>query len=195
MVANPPDGAVEKKPTRSPQATADTEWQALQHATGVHLCVQCHKCTAGCPVAAERDLQTSQIVRLTQIGDRETLFQSSAIWRCTGCHTCTTRCPSGVNPAELHDRLKRRSLELGQAPADPRTFEAADALLHTVGRNGRLAELQMVRRFKGRSHTMFERFKLGMALFFRGKLKLSKNRMSDRASVKDLIDRERIELK
>jgi heterodisulfide reductase subunit C len=167
-------------------------WVALQQGAGVFLCIQCHKCSAGCPVSSGRDLQTSQIVRLAQIGDRETLFRSRSIWRCTGCHTCTTRCPAGVDPAGLQDRLKRLSLEMGRLPADNRSFEAADAFLMSVRSGGRLHELDMVRRFKQRTLTLFERLLLGLALFFRGKLRLSRSRMADAKAVRTLIDSERI---
>jgi quinone-modifying oxidoreductase, subunit QmoC len=170
----------------------DDSWGDLQRSAGVFQCLQCHKCSAGCPVGDSRDLQTSQIVRLTQIGDRASLFGSAAIWRCTGCHTCTTRCPAGVDPARLQDLLKRRSLEAGHTPADSRTFVAADAFLATIRRHGRLFELGLVRRFKMRTRSFFERLALGIVLFLRGKLKLRPRRMSDRRSVKALIDAQRI---
>ncbi len=177
---------VERRPDRS------DSWNDLKTRTGVNGCLQCHKCTAGCPVADRGDLQTSQIVRLTQLGDEAALYRSTAIWRCTGCHTCTSRCPAGVDPARLQDLLKRRSLERGVVPSDRRTFEAQDALLDTVSRFGRLAEIRMVRRFKQRSHTLFERASLGMALFLRGKLKLTRQRMRDRTAIRNLIEQDRI---
>jgi heterodisulfide reductase subunit C len=174
------------------ESTHDAEWASLARAAGVHLCLQCHKCTAGCPVTDRGDLGTSRIVRLTQLGDEETLYESVSIWRCTGCHTCTSRCPAGVDPATLQDLLRRRSLEMGRAPADSRVFEAEDAFLHIVGKRGRLAELAMVRRFKRRSRTLFERFSLGVAMLLRGKLRFAPNRMRDKASVKVLVDAYRI---
>jgi len=190
LVDDAPTGAL----APANNASHDELWAALQLGAGVFLCLQCHKCSAGCPVSSRRDLQTSQIVRLTQIGDQETLFDSPAIWRCTGCHTCTTRCPAGVDPAGLQDRLKRCSLEMGRPPADSRSYEAADAFLMSVRSGGRLYELDMVRRFKQRTRTLFERILLGLALFFRGKLKLSRTRMADRKAVRALIDSERIDI-
>ena len=180
--------------THALQLTDGTFLREVEDLSGakVSACLQCHKCSAGCPVGNGRDLQTSQIVRLTQLGDRESLFGSAAIWRCTGCHTCTTRCPAGVDPARLQDLLKRRSLELGHPPADPRTFVVADAFLSTISRYGRLFELGLVRRFKLRTRSFFERLALGILLFFRGKLRLRPARMSGRRSVKALIAAQRI---
>lgn len=87
----------------------------------------------------------------------------------------------------------RRSLELRRAPADRRSFEAADAFLLSLRNGGRLFELDMVRRFKLRTRTLFERVMLGLALFFRGKLRLSRTRVADGEAVKALIDSERID--
>ena len=188
------DDAVTGAHATSGDTCRDESWVALQRDTGVFLCLQCHKCSAGCPVSSRRDLLTSQIVRLTQIGDQEALFQSRSIWQCTGCHTCTTRCPAGVDPAGLQDRLKRRSLEIGHPPADRRSYEAADAFLLSVRVGGRLFELDMVRRFKQRTRTLFERVMLGLALFFRGKLRFSGKRVEDGKAVRALIDSERIDI-
>ncbi|MCK5552076.1 MAG: heterodisulfide reductase subunit C, partial [Deltaproteobacteria bacterium] len=40
-------------------------------------CVQCGKCTAGCPIAPEMDMKPSQVLRHIQINSRKPVLQCS----------------------------------------------------------------------------------------------------------------------
>lgn len=157
----------------------------------VARCMQCHKCTAGCPVAETMDLAPSEIVRLVQLGAEAPLLASRAIWICTGCHTCTTRCPGGVDLSHLQDALRRRCLEQGPTPAEPRAAQAHVAALDTIERFGRLNELSFVARYKWASRRWLDDADLGVALLRRGKLGLWPARIRGRREVARVVRRGR----
>lgn len=154
-----------------------------------HRCLQCHKCSSGCPVVAEMELQPSQIVRLIQLGEIDRLKRSKAIWLCTSCHTCSDRCPAGVSLSHMQDALKHLCIQSDTPSADPRTVIASKALIQAVADAGRMNELSVMRRFKVRTKTFFERFSLGIALLLRGKLKLFRVKIKSRKRVRALIFR------
>ena len=54
-------------------------------------CLQCRKCTNGCPVSARADFPPHQIARMIQLGHVDELLASRAIWECTS-PPCTTPC-------------------------------------------------------------------------------------------------------
>ena len=56
-------------------------------------CIQCGKCTSGCPMADKMDFPPSVIMRMCQLGIKEELLESNSPWVCTSCYTCSTRCP------------------------------------------------------------------------------------------------------
>jgi len=77
-------------------------------------CLQCRKCSNGCPVADRADFPPHQLARMIQLGQVDELLASRAIWECTSCQTCVTRCPQKVDVAALHDALRRLSRKLGK---------------------------------------------------------------------------------
>ncbi len=72
-------------------------------------CYQCGKCSAGCPMRYQMDLQPNQIMRLVQLGMMDAAFNSNSIWMCISCETCTTRCPREMEPARVMDTLRSMS--------------------------------------------------------------------------------------
>lgn len=74
-------------------------------------CVQCGRCSAGCPVAFESEHTPRNIIRLIQLGLWKEACQSPFIWMCASCYTCTVRCPRGVKIAEVMLHLRRLSFE------------------------------------------------------------------------------------
>lgn len=69
-------------------------------------CIQCGKCTAGCPFADEMDLKPHQIVRFAQLGLIDELMECEAIYYCATCFTCVSRCPVAIDIAALSEAIR-----------------------------------------------------------------------------------------
>ncbi len=101
--------------------------QAFNTRTGGHMptlaekyellaCIQCGRCTAGCPVSLRTPLNVRKLVYEGQIGPGPAgAHERPQAWSCTTCSTCTERCPKGVKPMELLIGLRGKSIERGKA--------------------------------------------------------------------------------
>lgn len=69
-------------------------------------CMQCGKCSAGCPASGAMDILPHQVVRLLQLGQLEQLTGSQSIWNCASCFTCGARCPRNINIANLMEAVR-----------------------------------------------------------------------------------------
>ena len=129
--------------------------QAQQAGANVLSCYQCRKCTAGCPVAGRADIKPHELVRLMQLGQRDTALACQAIWECTSCQTCITRCPQKVDIAALNDLLRRMSRASGSVVAGTTVPAFNDIFLGTIRRLGRMYEMGLMVTFKLRTLKLF----------------------------------------
>jgi len=90
----------------------------------VHLCYQCGKCSAGCPICEEMDYLPSQIIRLIQLGDEASLLNSKTPWLCAACLVCHARCPMGINLGSVMEGVRRYIMRLGIDFISPCTLPA-----------------------------------------------------------------------
>ena len=65
--------------------------EAESHAN-LMACLQCKKCTSGCPVAAVTDVKPHEMVRMVQFGQRDEVLASKMLWQCTSCADRTAPC-------------------------------------------------------------------------------------------------------
>ena len=70
-------------------------------------CMQCGKCSAGCPANAGMDVLPHQVIRFLQVGDVEKLRESKSIWNCAACFTCESRCPRNVSVSKLMEAVRQ----------------------------------------------------------------------------------------
>lgn len=138
----------------------------------IFSCYQCAKCSAGCPIAVEMDYLPSQIIRMVQLGMEERVLSSRTIWLCAGCETCVTRCPREVDLAKIMDALRIIACrkEIKSAQKDVTLFNRL--FLNTVGKYGRVYEMEMIGRFNIGSGHLFKDVLMGPKLFRKGRLKL-----------------------
>jgi heterodisulfide reductase subunit C len=137
----------------------------------VSACLQCRKCSGGCPVAAGADIKPHELVRLIQLGQREAVLASNLIWRCTSCQTCSTRCPQQVDIAGLNDALRRlSSAKLPAPPAGAAVTIFNDVFLRHVRRLGRMHEGSLMALFKLRTGKFFEDLDKLPVMLRKGKL-------------------------
>jgi len=96
-------------------------------------CIQCGKCTGGCPVARKTVLNIrSMIYHMLVEPELDDVFFKAhqELWDCTCCFTCVERCPKDVRPADLIIELRGQMVESGRIP------ETIGAALMGVFRQG-----------------------------------------------------------
>jgi Fe-S oxidoreductase len=64
-------------------------------------CIQCGRCTGGCPVSMKTALNIRSIIYEALIEDFVDPSLMPVLWDCTNCLTCTTRCPKDIKPADV----------------------------------------------------------------------------------------------
>ncbi len=78
-------------------------------------CIQCGKCTGGCPVTVRTNLNPRRFVYDAFNEDLlDELSKLGEVWDCTGCHTCAVRCPKGLKPVEVLFGLRSLLVESGK---------------------------------------------------------------------------------
>jgi heterodisulfide reductase subunit C2 len=73
----------------------------------VAVCLQCRRCSNGCPVSAHTESSPSGILKKLQMGAGSEICDDEMIWLCASCETCYARCPMGINGAAVMDALRR----------------------------------------------------------------------------------------
>jgi heterodisulfide reductase subunit C len=159
----------EKMADRAPEFAAEVERLSGARLAG---CLQCGKCSSGCPVSAQADLVPHALLRMVQMGQHEEVLASRMIWLCTSCQTCQTRCPQKVDIAAMNDALRRMSLALGCVYKGTNVPKFNDTFLRIVRRLGRMYEVGLMSIYKMRTRTfMADSGKVPMMLR-KGKLSL-----------------------
>ncbi len=78
-------------------------------------CIQCGRCTGGCPVTVRTNLNPRRFVYDAYNKDLlDELSHLTEVWDCTGCHTCAVRCPKGLKPVEVLFGLRSLLVESGK---------------------------------------------------------------------------------
>ncbi|MHC1573233.1 MAG: 4Fe-4S dicluster domain-containing protein [Candidatus Syntropharchaeales archaeon] len=81
---------------------------------GLLRCMQCGRCTGGCPAAGVfEDFSPRLIMHELIEGETENVLKGDMIWKCGQCYTCHLRCPRGNSPAMVILILRELSLKRG----------------------------------------------------------------------------------
>jgi Fe-S oxidoreductase len=64
-------------------------------------CIQCGRCTGGCPVSMKTALNIRGIIYEALIEDFIEVSGMEVLWDCTNCLTCSIRCPKDIKPADV----------------------------------------------------------------------------------------------
>jgi len=82
---------------------------------GLYACIQCGKCTGGCPMVIKTSLNPRNLIyRIIIAGNGFDVEGREELWDCTTCSTCATRCPKQVNPMEAVIGLRNAFVEKGK---------------------------------------------------------------------------------
>ncbi len=84
-----------------------------QSQTRVLTCIQCGKCTGGCPEAGKTPFNIRMLVRKKQF---KSSIDENIPWYCTSCGACTIRCPRDVKPSEMIFEIRSSLVEDGDIP-------------------------------------------------------------------------------
>ncbi len=154
----------------------------------VSSCLQCHKCSSGCPIGPETDLLSSQAMRMIHLGMEEELLGSRGIWLCASCQTCSARCPMGIDVAGVMDVLRMMAVERKAAlPDKARGRHFHRSFLGSVRRHGRVFELEMMAIYKLRSMDLFRDMDKAPKLMKKSKLPLLPNRSRSAGEVRKVF--------
>ena len=83
----------------------------------LYACLQCGKCTGGCPVSLRAPLNIRSLMReVLMEGKPDVALECPGLWDCTTCATCTLRCPRGLKPSEVIVGLRGELIESGNVP-------------------------------------------------------------------------------
>jgi heterodisulfide reductase subunit C len=153
----------------------------------VRRCYYCLRCSAGCPAAPFMEHSPAQILRLVQLGQKDTLLHSSAIWLCIGCETCGTRCPNQIHAGAVIDALRQIALAEEVAAGEPLVYRLHQAFLDNLRMWGRLHELTMLMEYKLRSRDLFSDLDMGLDMFLKGKIHPLPKRIQGMDEIKRLF--------
>ena len=160
--------------------------EALSH-ENIRRCYYCLKCTAGCPTAYAMDYGPASVLKLAQMGQKETLMRSSAIWLCVGCETCWTRCPNGIAAGHVMDALKQMAVREGYAPGQRRILVLHRQFLASIRLFGRVHELSMLALYKVLSGDLFTDLDLGVRMLVKGKIPILPGRIRRIKDIRSLF--------
>jgi heterodisulfide reductase subunit C len=64
-------------------------------------CIQCGRCTGGCPVSMKTALNIRGIIYQVLLDADIDPREMEVLWDCTNCLTCTIRCPKDIHPSDV----------------------------------------------------------------------------------------------
>lgn len=77
------------------------------------MCIQCGKCTGGCPSGRRTAWRVRKILEDTRLGLKEKVFADDDLWNCTTCYTCQERCPRGVHATDIVRIIRNLAVKNG----------------------------------------------------------------------------------
>ncbi|HHS13505.1 MAG TPA: (Fe-S)-binding protein [bacterium] len=77
-------------------------------------CIQCGRCSGGCPVSARSALNPRKLIYEALLNVRFVPVERPEIWECTTCATCAERCPKKVQPYQVVLSLRSDVIEGGR---------------------------------------------------------------------------------
>ena len=168
--------------------------EEVKEKSQAHLerCYQCVACSSGCPIAFAMDYAPHQILRMTQLGLKDRVLNSTTIWLCASCETCATRCPNDIEIVKVMDTLRHIAL------AEGRTEQTRLPLFHNtfldgIKSNGKIHELMLIMRYMLSSGDIFKfqdllnNITLGAKMFLKGKLAILPSKIKGAGEVKRIF--------
>ena len=77
------------------------------------FCLQCGKCTGGCPSGRRTNWRIRKIFEEVSLGQKEEVFSDEGLWMCTTCYTCQERCPHGIHTTDMVRVIRNLAVKSG----------------------------------------------------------------------------------
>ncbi len=107
---------------------ADIDGNPVAERYELTACLQCGRCTGGCPVGLRSPLNSRRLLYEAVVReDGDALVARDEVWDCTACRTCSDRCPRELDPAAVIREIRTLKIEGGRIPTT-----AMDALESTL---------------------------------------------------------------
>ena len=156
----------------------------------VMTCFQCLKCTNGCPLSPEMDVPPNKVIRYVQLGMREAALNADSIWICATCYTCSVRCPNDIDIAHVMDTLRRLAYQArGDDTPKSHIVHFHELFLDSLKQYGRVNETKLLARYELKEGRFLKDAKLGMKMFFMGKMNLFPQKVQNKEQIKKIFDR------
>jgi heterodisulfide reductase subunit C2 len=157
--------------------------------TDIRSCLQCRKCSNGCPVTTLTNVHPSDIIRRLQLNAGDRIFESDLIWMCASCETCFERCPMKINMAAVMDALRMIAVRKRAARQRGNVALFNKSFLKTVKMFGRTYDIGMIAAYKlGTSSYMKDTDRFPMMLL-KGKIALIPSFKADKKYTKRIFAR------
>ena len=146
--------------------------RVVEERAGVDLgvCLQCHKCSSGCPVAGFVHSPPSELIRRLQLGAADELLNTDLVWLCLSCGTCYARCPMKIDTASVIDTLRALALEKDDASPEGAMPLFNREFLRTVRQHGRAYDLSAIAAHKIRTMSFRKDMDKFPAMLKKGKI-------------------------
>lgn len=131
-------------------------------------CLQCGKCTGGCPVASQEVGGPRRLIASILTGARDQALKDPTWLYCVSCGTCATRCPAEINVYQVATTLCEIAEKEGTAPSEPGIHLFEKLFLKSVEKYGRAQELKVVMGYNLRTLDPFKDMAQGMKLMRKG---------------------------
>lgn len=153
----------------------------------VGKCIQCGKCSSGCPLAVEMEYIPNQIMELIRLNQEEKVLTSNTFWFCASCQTCSIRCPHDIDIAKVMNTLRKLNLEKGYQPADRGISHFNQIFLDSIESHGRVYELGMVTRFNLSTRQPLKDASFGPTMILKGKIALLPHKIKGLNTIKTIF--------
>lgn len=153
----------------------------------VGKCIQCGKCSSGCPVASEMKYIPNQIMELIRLNQEEKVLTANTFWFCAGCQTCSIRCPHDIDIALVMNTLRKLTLDKGYPPADRKISSFNTIFTDSIKQHGRVYELGMVTRFNLTTGQPLKDAGFGPTMLRKGKLGLLPHRIKGLRDIREIF--------
>jgi len=85
---------------------------------GILLCIQCGRCSSGCPVARlTSEHNPRRLMEMVIVGFKQEVLPTQLPWYCLSCFTCLDRCPQGGDVGEVMFAIRNLAVNIDNVPA------------------------------------------------------------------------------